>query len=85
MMNAKDQATPKQRTRAAAVVHLSMAVGIQRGTMARAEVPRASHAEFEPSSTRPDPIGLLEEQAASRVPELAPIRDGRMVVSPSAS
>ena len=31
---------------------------------------------------RPDPIGLLEGQAASRVPELVPIRYGRMVASP---
>ncbi len=33
---------------------------------------------------RPDPIALLEEQAASRVPELVPIRYGRMLVSPFA-
>ena len=85
MVNAQDQQTPKQRATAPAVVHLSVAERVQRGKAARAEVPRASHAEFEPSSTRPDPIGLLEEQAASRVPELAPIRYGRMVVSPSAS
>ena len=31
---------------------------------------------------RPDPVGLLEEQAKSRVPELVPIRWGRMMVSP---
>jgi len=33
-------------------------------------------------AARPDPVGLLEEQAASRVPELVPIRYGRMLVSP---
>ena len=33
---------------------------------------------------RRDVVGLLEEQAASRVPELVPIRYGRMLVSPSA-
>ena len=33
-------------------------------------------------SSRPDPIALLEEQAESRVPELVPIRYGRMLVSP---
>ena len=32
---------------------------------------------------RPDPVALLEEQAESRVPELVPIRHGRMLVSPS--
>ena len=34
------------------------------------------------ASDRPDPVALLEEQAASRVPELVPIRYGRMLVSP---
>jgi len=53
-----------------------------RGKEARAEVPRDSHAAFDPPSDRPDPIGLLEEQAKSRVPELVPIRWGRMMVSP---
>ncbi len=53
-----------------------------RGKEARAEVPRESHAAFDPGSGRPDPLGLLEEQAKSRVPELVPIRWGRMMVSP---
>jgi uncharacterized protein (DUF2252 family) len=37
---------------------------------------------FDPGSGRPDPVALLEEQAASRVPELVPVRWGRMMVSP---
>jgi len=37
---------------------------------------------FDPPSDRPDPIGLLEEQAKSRVAELVPVRYGRMMVSP---
>jgi uncharacterized protein (DUF2252 family) len=45
-------------------------------------VPRESHAEFDPPSDRPDPIALLEEQAKTRVPELVPVRWGRMMVSP---
>ncbi len=53
-----------------------------RGKAARAEVPRDSHAVFEPPPDRPDPIGLLEEQGKSRVPELVPVRYGRMMVSP---
>jgi len=55
---------------------------VARGKAARAEVPRASHAEFEPSPNRSDPLALLERQAATRVPELVPIRYGRMLVSP---
>jgi uncharacterized protein (DUF2252 family) len=47
-------------------------------------VPRSSQAGFEPTSARPDPIGLLEQQAQARVPELVPIRYGRMLVSPFA-
>jgi uncharacterized protein (DUF2252 family) len=45
-------------------------------------VPLSSHATYEPASGRPDPIELLERQARTRVPELVPIRYGRMLVSP---
>jgi uncharacterized protein (DUF2252 family) len=61
---------------------LTTAERVARGKTARAQVPRASHAVFAPPSDRPDPITLLEEQAKSRVPELVPIRWGRMLVSP---
>ena len=54
---------------------------VTRGRKARAEVPRASHAEFAPVADRPDPVKLLEGEDASRVPELLPIRYGRMGVS----
>jgi len=53
-----------------------------KGKAARAEVPRDSHAVFDPGPRRPDPIALLEEQATTRVPELVPVRYGRMMVSP---
>jgi uncharacterized protein (DUF2252 family) len=53
-----------------------------RGKAARLQVPRSSHAAYESAPSRPDPVALLEEQAASRVPELVPIRYGRMLVSP---
>ena len=52
------------------------------GKEARVKVPRGSHATFEPAPDRPDPVSLLEEQATTRVPELVPIRYGRMLVSP---
>ena len=66
----------------AMVPHLSVAERVARGKAARAEVSRSSHAVFEPSPNRADPIELLERQAATRVPELVPIRYGRMLVSP---
>src|SRR5829696_9890249 len=53
-----------------------------RGKAARAEVPRESHAEFLAGPARGDPIVLLESQGAARVPELLPIRYGRMAISP---
>jgi uncharacterized protein (DUF2252 family) len=52
------------------------------GKTARAETRRADQAQFEPSGQRPDPVELLESQAQARVPELVPIRYGRMLVSP---
>ena len=64
------------------LVRLTAAERAARGKAARASVPRTSHAVFEPAADRPDPVALLEEQAATRVPELVPIRWGRMLVSP---
>ena len=61
---------------------LSPAERAARGKAARSEVPRSSHAGFDPAPGRPDPIALLEEQAKTRVPELVPVRYGRMMVSP---
>ena len=48
----------------------------------RAEVPRSSHGHWEAPGGSRDPVALLEEQAQARVPELVPIRYGRMLVSP---
>jgi len=64
-----------------ALGHLTPAERAVRGKSARAEVPLESHAEFDPAG-RPDPVALLEEQAASRVPNLVPVRYGRMMTSP---
>ena len=83
-MTEQVQKTASRRVRPPAVVHLSPAEHMERGKVARAEVPRSSHAGFQPAANRPDPIELLEEQAASRVQELVPIRYGRMLVSPFA-
>jgi uncharacterized protein (DUF2252 family) len=53
-----------------------------RGKAAREHTPRSSHAGWEPAAEREDPVAILQGQAASRVPELVPIRYGRMLVSP---
>lgn len=54
------------------------------GRVARQAVPRRTHAAFAPAAHRPDPIDLLEGQAADRIPELAAVRHGRMAASPYA-
>ncbi len=62
--------------------HLTVAERVARGKKARDLVPREEHGQWAPASTRPDPVALLEQQAVSRVPDLVPIRYGRMLVSP---
>src|SRR5664280_675300 len=61
---------------------LSRSERTDRGKALRAVSPRSSHATWAPAVDRPDPVALLEEQASTRVPELVPIRYGRMLVSP---
>jgi len=73
----------KQETAARVPVpHLTVAERQARGKAARREVPRSSHATLANVPARPDPVALLESQAATRVAELVPIRYGRMLVSP---
>jgi len=73
--------TAPERTRAV-VPHLTVPEREARGKAARREVPRSSHATLADGPARPDPVAVLESQAASRVAELVPIRYGRMLVSP---
>jgi uncharacterized protein (DUF2252 family) len=70
--------------RAAAAEYVPAAERAARGKSLRKATPRSSHASWEPRPDRPDPISLLEEQAADRVPELVPIRYERMSASPFA-
>ena len=81
-------ATGQQRGETTAAVdhsglpQLSVSERVARGKAARREVPRSSHAAFEPTPHRLDPVELLERQAETRVAELVPIRYGRMLDSP---
>ena len=61
---------------------VTAAVAAPDGRAARSGTPRSSHGDWAPAGDRPDPIELLEEQAATREPSLVPIRHGRMAVSP---
>ncbi|MEA2652669.1 MAG: hypothetical protein QOI85_2390 [Chloroflexota bacterium] len=64
------------------VNHVTVGERKARGKAARRELPRAEHAAWVPPPDRGDPVELLEKQATTRVPELVPIRYGRMLVSP---
>jgi uncharacterized protein (DUF2252 family) len=61
--------TPKDETRA-------------RGRALLATFPHHMHANWKPTADRPDPIDVILKSGEGRVPELAPLRYGRMLVSP---
>jgi hypothetical protein len=52
------------------------------GEEARTRTPPSAHSGWKPAADRPDPVALLEEQDADRMPGLVPVRHGRMMVSP---
>ena len=62
----------------------SVAERIERGRAARAATPRSSHGAYVPPKHREDPVSVLEAEARTRLPELVPIRYGRMLASPFA-
>src|ERR1700749_5337149 len=54
------------------------------GAALRRAVPRSSHRAWGPSAKRPDPVTVLEENNRPRLPDLVPVRYGRMLTSPFA-
>ncbi|MFJ3835330.1 DUF2252 domain-containing protein [Streptomyces sp. NPDC090054] len=72
------QATTAMR----ASLHATVDERAARGREARRRSPRSGHAAYEPSENGRDPLAILEAQSATRVPELVPIRYGRMMESP---
>ncbi|WP_393080531.1 DUF2252 domain-containing protein [Streptomyces sp. LN704] len=56
----------------------------EKGKELRARVPRAAHAELTPDADRPDVVAVVEESNRGRIPELTPIRVGRMAATPFA-
>jgi uncharacterized protein (DUF2252 family) len=67
-----------------AVEHLALDERAAKGKAARRVVPRERQGEWDAGRRTLRPLDLLAEQALSRVPELVPIRHGRMAVSPFA-
>jgi uncharacterized protein (DUF2252 family) len=64
------------------VPHPSLEQRRARGKQARERAPLSSHGGWVAASDRPDPVGLLQAQNATREPDLVPVRHGRMLVSP---
>ena len=60
----------------------SLTERLQIGKSIRDKLPRNIHADWRPLANRPDPIDILEESNQERLPELVPIRYGRMLRSP---
>lgn len=54
------------------------------GKALRVSVPRAAHAAFDPDASRPDAVTAVEESSRGRLPELTPLRVGRMAATPFA-
>ena len=64
------------------VEHPSVEERRAKGKEARKRTPPSGHAGWAPAAERPDPVGLLKEQDATREEDLVPVRHGRMMVSP---
>jgi uncharacterized protein (DUF2252 family) len=79
-MAATTEKEKDQRGVAAAVPHFSVSERVARGRAARAECPRATQSQFDTPPER-DPVAILDADSPSRVPELVPVRYGRMLVS----
>ncbi len=66
------------------LTHQTVEQRVSAGRMARTATPRSSHAAWTPPAARVDPVSVLQDQDASRVTELVPIRHARMLESPFA-
>ena len=80
-MAATGEKTKEQRSAVTAVPHPTVSERAARGRTARAECPRTTQSQFDTPPER-DPVAILDADSPSRVPELVPIRYGRMLVSP---
>jgi uncharacterized protein (DUF2252 family) len=56
----------------------------EEGKALRARVPRRAHALLALEASRPDAVTAVEESSRDRIPELAPLRIGRMAATPFA-
>ncbi|MES5819249.1 DUF2252 domain-containing protein [Streptomyces sp. RG80] len=56
----------------------------QEGKALRERVPRGTHAALDLDGSRPDAVSAVEESSRGRIPELTPLRVGRMAATPFA-
>ena len=78
----REEPADKQRRRGVLDLPKAIEERMAEGRAERESVPLEAHGEWATPDHRPDPVGILEKQNATRVPELVPIRHGRMIVSP---
>jgi uncharacterized protein (DUF2252 family) len=64
------------------ILHPDVGERKARGKAARGQAALSDHGAWTPTRGRPDPVVLLEEQNATREPDLVPVRHGRMMTSP---
>src|SRR6516164_11377169 len=62
--------------------HPTRAELVAMGKALRDKCPRTAHAVWQPPPNRPDPLELLVESSKGRIPQLVPIRYGRMMQTP---
>ncbi len=72
----------RPRTRPSFVSGASLEQQYAEGKSLRAKYPRGAHGEWKAPNGRPNPVSLMEESNKGRIPELVPIRHGRMLKTP---
>jgi uncharacterized protein (DUF2252 family) len=79
---AKENAATRNGSIPTFVPRPSRAELIARGEALRKTCPRRSHALWQAPPDRPDPVDLVKDGDSGRIPQLIPIRHGRMIQSP---
>ena len=79
---AKSEESQPLATSPSLMSHPTLAELVAIGKSLRDKCPRESHAAWKPSANRARPLALMEESNKGRMPQLVPIRHGRMMKSP---
>ena len=77
-----DSQSPALATSPALRLHPSVAEVREMGKCLREKCPRHTHAVWQAPENRPDPVALLEASNQGRIPQLVPVRHGRMLQAP---